>query len=274
MTNPTASVTIVPLVPTRFLPQPASAHTRATIPSGYGVQEQCLPFTAASALGFVIPSPIAFGLCAPSELPSGCRAFRSPLDRANAGGHFPDPRVFYIVDNPDSRFVGNAYQFEGIPIDGRPVAVPEPGLSFFDRADQQDLFKLHLPYIWRTPESVDTLFLPLLNRPAGGFDVQSGLVETDWYASPVNLVLRKPAGSIHVGAGDLVAHAILVARQLRRPSVDVAASHARLARDARKGLSDWDRQHAEDPNAYKRLARSRHGRVEPEISADPARKPE
>ena len=252
----------MPLVPTTFLPQPASAHTRVTIPAGYGVQEQCLPFTAASALGFVIPSPIGFGLCAPAELPPGCRAFRSPLDRPAADGRFADPRVFYIVDNPDSRFLGNAYEFEGIPVDGRrPVAVPEPGLSFFDRPDQQDLFKLHLPYIWRTPESVDTLFLPLLNRPAHGLGVQSGLVETDWYASPVNLILRKPPGSIHVrpetcGARDPRRS------NLRRPSVEIAQAHARLSRDARKGLAEWDRQHAKDRNAYKRLARSRHGRVE------------
>jgi hypothetical protein len=269
------SVTIVPLVPTTCLPQPASAQTRVAIPSGYGVQEQCLPFTAASALGFLIPSPIGFGLCPPSELPPGCRAFRSPLDRPAAGGDFADPRVFYVVDNPDSRFRGNAYEFEGIPADGRrPVAVPEPGLSFFDRLDQQDLFKLHLPYIWRTPESVDTLFLPLLNRSANGLDVQSGLVETDWYASPVNLVLGKPTGSIHVRPGDLVAQAILVARGLRRPSLDVAPAHARLSRDARKGLADWDAQHAKDRNAYKRLARSRHGRVESEPSSNPTRKPD
>jgi hypothetical protein len=275
MTNVTISVTIVPLVPTRFLPQPASAQTRAAIPSGYGVQEQCLPFTAASALGFVIPSPIDFGLCPPPELPSGCRAFRSPLDRAAADGRFAEPRVFYIIDNHDSRFSGNAYAFEGIPVDGRrPVAVQEPGVSFFDRPDQQDLFKLHLPYIWRTPESVDTLFLPLLNRSVHGLDVQSGLVETDWYASPVNLVLRKPTGSIHVRAGDLVAHAILVPRSLRRPAVEIAEPHARLTREARKGLADWDAQHAQDRNAYKRLARSRHGRVEPEPSSNPRRKPE
>ena len=159
MTNPTVTVTIVPLVPTTFLPQPASAQTRVAIPAGYGVQEQCLPFTAASALGFVIPSPIGFGLCAPSELPPGCRAFRSPLDRASADGHFADPRVFYVVDDPGSRFLGNAYAFEGIPVDGRhPVAVPEPGLSFFDRPDQQDL-SLHLP-ISGGHRHPDTLFLP------------------------------------------------------------------------------------------------------------------
>lgn len=201
-------------------------------------------------------------VCAPA-VAAGMPCVRSPLDSAAADGRFADPRVFYVVDNPDSRFVGNAYEFEGIPVDGRrPVAVPEPGLSFFDRPDQQDLFKLHLPYIWRTPESVDTLFLPLLNRPAHGLGVQSGLVETDWYASPVNLILSKPTGSIHVRAGDLLAHAILVARGLRRPSVEIAQAHARLSRDARKGLAEWDLQHARDRNAYKRLARSRHGRVE------------
>src|SRR4029079_159333 len=115
MNTPNVTVTIVPLVPTTFLPQAASAHTRAAIPSGYGVQEQCLPFTAASALGFLIPSPIGVGLCAPPELPPGCPAVRSALARPAAGGHFADPRVFYVVDNPDSRFRGNAYEFEGIP---------------------------------------------------------------------------------------------------------------------------------------------------------------
>src|SRR5205807_5504908 len=68
---------------------------------------------------------------------------------------------------------------------GSPAAsVQEPGLSFFDRDDQANLIKLHLPYIWRTPEAVDTLFLPLLNRPAPKLEVKCGVVETDWYASP------------------------------------------------------------------------------------------
>lgn len=262
MITPTVTVTFVPLVPDVILPQPASAHTRAQVPSGYGVQEQCLPFTAASALGFLIPSPIRFGVCPLSEVPQGCHAFRSPLDRPAADGRFADPRVLYVADNPDCRFRGNAYELEGIPVDGS-ATVREPGVSFFDRQDQQDLFKLHLPYIWRTPESVDTLFLPLLNRSAQGLDVQSGLVETDWYASPVNLVLRKPPGSssVHFGAGDVVAHAILIPRHLRRPALEVAPRHARLSRETRKGLADWDTQHAVDRNAYKALARSRHGRV-------------
>jgi len=268
MTTPTVTATIVPLVPNSILPQPATAQTRRSIPPGYGVQEQCLPFTAANALGFLILSPIRFGLCPPVDLPPGSRAFRSPLDRAAADGRFDDPRVFYVLDNQDCRFSGNAYEFEGVPAGGsRTASVREPGVSFFDRQDQQDLFKLHLPYIWRTPDSVDTLFLPLLNRSIHGLDVQSGLVETDWYASPVNLILRKPSGSVHISAGDPLAHAILIPRNLRRPALEIAQPHARLSRDARKGLADWDRQHADNRSVYKALARSRHGSVESESSS-------
>ena len=126
-----ASVTFVPLVPNVALPQPSSARTRSPIPAGYGVQEQCLPFTAASALGLLIPSPIRFGLCDPEQAPEGCRIFRSPI--GSAGN---DPRVFYVFDNPDCGFRGNAYQLDGIPVDGSHPIV-EPGISFFDRPDQQ-----------------------------------------------------------------------------------------------------------------------------------------
>jgi Family of unknown function (DUF6065) len=256
------TLSLVPLVPNLALPYPASAHTRAHVPAGYGVQEQCLPFTAASALGFLVPSPIRFGLCPLSEVPGGCHAFRSPLDRPEADDRFADPRVLYVADDEACRFRGNAYELEGIPVDGSPPLL-EPGLSFFDRADQQDLFKLHLPYVWRTPEAVDVLFVPLLNRAARGLDVQSGLVETDWYAAPVNLVLRKPPApaSVHFAAGEPVAHAILVPRHLRRPALEILAPHARLSREARKGVAEWDKQHAEDRSTYKLLARSRHGRI-------------
>lgn len=257
----TPSVTIVPLVPNLAHPRPASARTRSPIPAGYGVQEQCVPFTAASALGFLIGSPIRFGLCIPEEAPKGCRMFRSPLDRPDDGGRFSDPRVFYVFDNPECRFHGNAYQFEGIPVDGSPVII-EAGISFFDRPDQQHLFKLHLPYIWRTPEAVDTLFLPLLNRSAKGLEVQSGLVETDWYPSPVNLILAKPPGAVHFLVGDPVAHAILIPRNFRGLTPEVAPSHSRLTRETRKGLAEWDKQHAQDRSAYKMLARVRQDRVE------------
>jgi hypothetical protein len=270
MSAPAVTVTIVPLVPNVAVPQPATARTRISVPAGYGVQEQCLPFTAASALGVLIPSPIRFGFCIPEQLPDGCRAFRSPLNRP-ADGSYAEPRVFYIFDSPDCRFAGNAYEFEGVSDSGSAAtSVQEPGLSFFDRPDQANLIKLHLPYIWRTPEAVDTLFLPLLNRRGARLEVKCGVVETDWYASPVNLALGLPAGPLHVAAGELVAQAIFVPRALRRPALEVAAEHTRSSREARKALAAWDRQHAEDRSIYKVLARSAHGRLERERPPGPA----
>ena len=258
-----ATLTIVPLVPNAMLPRIASARTRTSVPPGYGVQEQCLPFTAASALGVIIPSPIRFGFCIPEQLPDGCRAFRSPLNKPAADGSYAESRVFYVFDNPACRFAGNAYEFKGVSASGSPASgVQEPGISFFDRDDQPNLIKLHLPYIWRTPDAVDTLFLPLLNRTAPGLEVQCGLVETDWYASPVNLVLRTPPGPVHVGTGDPVAQAIFVPRTLRRPVLEFASEHAQVSFDARKSLADWDKRHGEDRSIYKVLARSAHGQVE------------
>jgi hypothetical protein len=262
-----AALTIVPLVPNVRLPRVTSARTRAAVPSGYGVREQCLPFTAASALGVLIPSPIRFGLCRPEELPPGCRSFRSPLEQPGPHGRFADPRLFYVFDDPDCAFSGNAYQLTSDPRpDSCPTKGREPGLSFFDRKDQQNLFKLHLPYIWRTPAGLDALFLPPLNRSAHGFGVACGLVETEWYASPVNLVLGKPAGSVHVSAGEPVAQVILVPRSLRRATLAVAAEHSQVDVKARADWSEWERQLAENRSAYKMLARSRHGRVEGETS--------
>src|SRR5215475_11216237 len=216
-------VQIFPLVPNVMLPMPAPATTRSPIPSGYGVQEQCLPFTAATALGFLIPSPITFGLCLPPDVPPDGHAFRSPIDRPRSDGTFEDKRVFYVEDNPRCSFVKNAFTLEAVaPVDsrGKRVFAPrEPGISFFDREDQLDLFKLHLPYIWRTLPEMDTLFLPAMNRPTLPLTVLSGLVETDWYANPVNLVMRKPHGgaTVHVGKGDPIAQVIFVERSHRRP---------------------------------------------------------
>jgi hypothetical protein len=259
------ALTLFPLVPSVALPQAASARTRTSVPLGYGVQEQCLPFTAASALGFLIPSPIRFGLCLLEELPKGCRAFRAPLNTPRGDGSYADARVFYVFDNPDCRFVGNAYQFRGVSATGAPwSSVQEPGISFFDRDDQPDLIKLHLPYIWRTSSAVDTIFLPLLNRPAHGLEVKCGLVETDWYNSPVNLVLGMPPGSFHVEIGTPLAQALLVPRDLRRPKLEIVGEEGQLSLDARRKLAEWDRQHAENRSVYKVLARSGHGRVERE----------
>jgi len=68
--------------------------------------------------------------------------------------------------------------------------------------------------------------------------------------------------SVHVQAGEPLAHAVLIARQLRRPSLEISPDHSRLSRDARKGLAEWEEQHASDHQAYKRLARSHHGRID------------
>src|SRR5262245_14141050 len=111
-------VEVLPLVPEAVLPVPAPATTRREIPPGYGVQEQCLPFTAATALGFLIGSPITFGLCLPGDVPDGAHRFRSPLDRARADGSFDDPRVFYVADDPRRAFVRNAFTLETGPATG------------------------------------------------------------------------------------------------------------------------------------------------------------
>lgn len=241
-------ISLVPLVPNLALPRLSTARTRTLIPPGYGIQEHCLPFTAASGLGVLIPSPIRFGLCLPEEAPQGCRMFRSPLNTDTAS----EPRVFYVFDNTECRFSRNAYQFEGIPVDGSPPIL-EPGISFFDRSDQQHLFKLHLPYVWRTQEAMEILFLPLLNR--SGLDVLCGLVETDWYPSPVNLIIAKPIGAAHFQIGDPIAHALLIPRNLRQVSIEVLKPHSRISRETRKRLHDWDKKHAQDRAAYKMLAR-------------------
>lgn len=261
-------VQIFPLVPNVALPAPALATTRQPIPAGYGVQEHCLPFTAANALGFLIRSPITFGLCPPGDVPPGGHAFRSPLARANPSGEHADERLFYVTDDPACRFVKNAFTMDALEVNdfrGKSQFTPvQPGLSFFDREDQQDLFKLHLPYVWRTPPEVDALFLPAINRQPEALTVLSGLVETDWYANPVNLIFRTPPPgfSIHVAAGDAVAQVIFIARTHRRPALKVLPSHARLARDLRAALVEWYQQHARDRSAYKKLARSQHGRIE------------
>lgn len=247
---------IIGLVTRFHAPVAASPRTRDHPPPGYGTAEQCLPFTAAAALGLTIPSPFAWGFCRPDEVPEGGRAFRSPVP----GGC--RQRVFYVRDDPALAFARNQF---AVPeaIRARAGSAPIPGLSFFDREDQQDHVKLHLPYIWRTAEGVALLFSAPLNRPRGdGLEVVAGLVECDWYASPVNLVLRLPASpreAVHVAAGETIAQAIPVAASLRRPRLEIVEDHRREARDLFSELGQWREKHERDRAAYKRLAKSRHG---------------
>jgi hypothetical protein len=250
MALPLAQLDLIPLVANLPLPSAAPARTRPTVPSGYGVEEQCLPFIAAAALGLMIPSPITFGHCPPAEVPAGSRAFRGPL-------RLGEPRIdwlFYVQDDATCSFAGNAYRIQHPASDAPGV---EAGISFFDRQDQHDLFKVHLPYIWRTAANVDTLFTAPINRRAKGFDLVAGLVETDWYASPINLVLRAGATPIHVARGSEIAQATLIAREQRHPELRILPPHARSTREAFNALGEWQKQHARDRSAYKLLARGR-----------------
>lgn len=248
-------VAVTPLV-TRFRPPTAAGpRTRSTVPKGYGIREQCLPFTAAAALGLSVPSPFSWGFCSRADVPKNGRAFRSPV----AGGCVE--RCFYIVDDPAYDFEGN--QFNVPPeIRKRIGPGPIPGLSFFERSDQQDKIKLHLPYIWRTSPGVNLLFAPPFNRArTDGLQLLTGLVECDWYCDAVNMVMVLPdmPMSIHVAAGDILAQAVPIGRLSRQPDFTVLQPHQRAARDMIDGLGDWRLQHCKDRAAYKRLVKSQSG---------------
>ncbi len=253
---------LLPLVPEAPLPWRAPAATRDEVPRGYGVQEQCLPFTAACALGLLVPAPFDFGLCSPAEVPAGALSF-APPDVARPSG---DERVFYVRDHAASRFFGNAFDADPLPfIDdlGRHLEMrpQQPGISFMDRPDQTLFFKLHLPWVLRTPPGVDTCFGPPLNRPAP-LDVLVGLVETDWYAHPVNLVVRRPAsGALHVQRGQVVAQAHFIDRDSRRVQPQVLARDDPAAAAMKDELRQWFAAHRADRSTYRRQARSQQGRL-------------
>lgn len=254
---------LLPLVPEVPLPWRAPAALRREVPRGYGVQEQCLPFTAACALGLLVPAPFDFGLCDAAEVPPAGRAFAPPEVATPPG----DARVFYVIDHASSRFAGNAFTALPLPFvdtDGATKALrpQQPGISFMDRPDQTAYFKLHLPWVLRTPAGIDSLFIAPLNRPPM-LQLLDGLVETDWYAHPVNLVVQRPAqGALHVRRGDVIAQVLFVDRAARRGELqvlDAASPGAALIKDE---LRQWFFAHAADRSTYRRMARSRQGRIE------------
>ncbi len=232
---------------------------RANRPPGYGVREQCLPFTAAASLGVTVPAPFSWGCCLPSEVPPGGRPFRSPIGSSGPG----DDRVFYVIDDTDYGFERNQFTLRDDVVD-RVGNAPTPGLSFFDRSDQQSMVKIHLPYGWKSEEGTDLLFVPPLNRPRGdGFSILSGLVEASWYHNPVNLVGVIPSVSapIHLAAGEPLAQVILVGSEMRNVAVDTIESHRRDHRECLDDISSWHRLHTSDRSAYRRLSRSDQGRT-------------
>ncbi len=256
-------LTLLPLVPGVPLPVRAPASTRAEVPRGYGVQEQCLPFTAACALGLLVPAPFDFGLCALAEVPAEARSF-SPPDVAKPPG---DERMFYVVDHALSRFEGNAFDADPLPFVGETGQLLEmrprqPGISFMDRPDQAVFFKLHLPWVLRTPPGMDSHFGVPINRPAP-LDLLTALVETDWYAHPVNLVVRRPAhGALHVRRGDVIAQVFFVDRDARRSTLQVLEPGTPEAQAMREDLRQWFLAHHADRSTYRKQARSHQGRVE------------
>ncbi|MDH5739664.1 MAG: hypothetical protein OEY77_05000 [Nitrospira sp.] len=253
-------VRCVPLVQNVDPPRVAPATTRTIIPKGYGTQEQCLPFTAANSLGFLIESPITFGFCPVNEIPDGAHSFLSPVVSEAVEVSGIDLMKFYVKDDYGCNFVKNAfYQLS----DTHEAMQALPGLSFFDREDQQDMFKVHLPYILRTSQNIDTLFLPAINRGHPGFTVQAGLVETDWYANSINLVLRhlpsKP--SFHVVRGDPIAQVVFIDRDHRSPSLTVLPEHARETRTLLREHHKFIEELSRNRSIYKKLARGKNGFV-------------
>jgi len=253
-------VELVPLVENIELPIPAPAKTRMQIPSGYGIQEQCLPFTAATALGFLIGSPISFGFCSENEVPAGAHSFCSPLASGKVATPHNGKTPFYVKDEPECGFLKNAFYQVSATQEVRQIA---PGISFFDREDQQDMFKVHLPYIWRTPSDVDALFLPAINRSNSGFTIQAGLVETDWYTNAVNLVLRKDSSTpaLHVTRGEPIAQVVFINRAYLTPSLRVLPRHTEKARSILREQEDFFLRISENRSVYKKLARSHDGLV-------------
>ena len=227
----------------------------------------CIGFASALADRFW---PVRTRKCA-----GGAHAFRCPLDEPGSD----EFRMFYVRDNPVCRFLRNAFALEPIPFldpEGRQSTMSsvQPGISFFDRPDQQSLFKIHLPYLLRTPRAVDSLFTAANNRDIS-LTVLAGLVETDWYAHPVNLVIRKPKlGVLDIAAGDIVAQVVFIPRNGRHANVRVVqpdssdmqmcCSPGRFGgylKMLRGDLLMWYVSHTQDRSAYKRLARSYHGRI-------------
>jgi hypothetical protein len=253
------SVAVIGLTDRFRQPSQARPRVRTHRPPGYGVREQCLPFTAAASLGITVPSPFAWGCCLPSDVPPGGRAFRSPIGPIEDG----DDRVFYVIDDADFRFERNRFELRRDVVDHL-GETPTPGLSFFDRADQQSMVKIHLPYGWKSPDDAVLLFVPPLNRPrADGFTILSGLVETSWYHNPVNLVgvIPSPPAPVHLAAGEPLAHVVLISSEMRKIAVDIVEPQASDTQECLDAIEAWHHAHRSDRSAYKRRSQSDQGQV-------------
>jgi hypothetical protein len=89
------------------------------------------------------------------------------------------------------------------------------------------------------------------------------VVETSWYHNPVNLiaVLPPPPIEVHVEAGEPLAQVVPIGASSRAVQVDLVEAHRRDARECLSAIRAWHVAHDEDRSAYRRRARSRHGRL-------------
>jgi hypothetical protein len=110
--------------------------------------KRCMPFLDALSIGWLIPLAATVRL----EIKDGGRT-------VTAGWEF------------DREMVSNhgTFQVAGNPFDPRPP------------------MKFHNCWTVRTPKGWSCLFVPAINRPNAVVELFSGVVDTDTYASPVNL---------------------------------------------------------------------------------------
>ena len=165
---------------------------------------------------------------------TGREFFRSPV---NGGCR---ERSFYVLD--DSGFAIDKNQFI-VPDEMRSAIGPGPipGLSFFDREDQQDHVKVHLPYVLahtgRCFTANDGIGQPA--RRDDGLVAVTGLVETDWYPGMINLVFKLPPWpkTVHVSAGEIIAQIIPITRELQEIPIQILEGHRKQARLAFENIS-------------------------------------
>lgn len=243
-----------PLVPNVPLPVAAAMPPAAAGPAA-GARAGGLPAAAAAGTGLLIPSPIGFGWCRADELPAGAHPVAGPVGDGEDGA----PRLLYVRDQPACRFERNVFHcapFRSRDAHGRLLThkLEPAGVGLVEGVERGELFRLQLPYVLRTPPGMDSLLLPPLHRP-GPLAVAPRLVETDWYAGPLELILRRPAGSVHVAAGDVVAQLVLLYREARQAALRVLAAGSAAARALQDDVVRWQVQHGGDRSAYERLAR-------------------
>jgi hypothetical protein len=114
----------------------------------------------------------------------------------------------------------------------------------------------------RTPDGVDSHFGAPINR-AAPLNLLTALVETDWYAHPVNLVVRRPeVAPLHIRRGDCIAQVFFVDRAARRSHVQVLDHGSPQAQALREELRQWFLAHHADRSTYRKQARSRQGRLD------------